>query len=251
MCTLIMLRRPDHAWPVIVAANRDEMADRPWRPPARHWPDRPEVLGGLDVLAGGSWLALNDHGLVAAILNRVNSLGPQDGRRSRGELVLEALDHADAAEAAEALSAIEPRSYRPFNLVIADNAGAYWLRHADPTGILPIDAIRLPDGLSMIAAGDLDDLRSPRIARYRPRFLAAAPPDPDREDWADWQTLLDDPAADGAEPAAAMNFATGRGFATLASSLIALPAVGRSGVRPVFRFAARRPAATAWETVRA
>src|SRR5690348_7264848 len=125
MCTFVILRRPGHAWPVIIGANRDEMVDRPWQAPARHWPDRPEVVGGLDVLAGGSWLAVNEHGVTAGILNRTGTLGPQSGRRSRGELVLEALDHADAAEAADALAALEPRSYRPFNLVIADERDAF------------------------------------------------------------------------------------------------------------------------------
>ena len=97
MCSVIILRRPDAAWPLVLGANRDEMADRPWLPPARHWPDRPNVVAGLDELAGGTWLGLNDEGLVAAILNRPGTLGPEQGKRSRGELVLEALDHADAA----------------------------------------------------------------------------------------------------------------------------------------------------------
>ena len=42
MCTLVILRRPGHAWPLILGANRDEMKDRPWSPPGRHWPDRPD-----------------------------------------------------------------------------------------------------------------------------------------------------------------------------------------------------------------
>ena len=100
MCTVVVLRRPADSWPLILAANRDEMRDRPWHPPGRHWPDRPEVVAGRDALAGGSWLGLNDQGVVAGVLNRYGSLGPQDGMRSRGELVLEALDHADAARAA-------------------------------------------------------------------------------------------------------------------------------------------------------
>src|SRR6476659_3255713 len=71
MCTLVILRRPGHRWPVLIGANRDEMIDRPWEPPGRHWPDRPEVVAGLDRLAGGSWLGpavatlLFDH--VAAV----------------------------------------------------------------------------------------------------------------------------------------------------------------------------------------
>ena len=38
MCTLVILRRPGHDWPVVIAANRDEMIDRPWRGPGRHCP---------------------------------------------------------------------------------------------------------------------------------------------------------------------------------------------------------------------
>src|SRR5277367_5504997 len=101
-----MLRRPGHDWPVIIGANRDEMLDRPAQAPARHWPDRPEVIAGRDMLAGGTWLGLSDFGVAAGILNRVGSLGPAPGQRSRGELVLEALDHADAPAAAKALAGI-------------------------------------------------------------------------------------------------------------------------------------------------
>jgi uncharacterized protein with NRDE domain len=83
MCTVVILRRPGHAWPLLLAANRDEMKDRPWQPPARHWPDRPQVVAGLDELAGGTWLGLNDDGLAAGVLNRRGSLGPELDMRSR------------------------------------------------------------------------------------------------------------------------------------------------------------------------
>src|SRR5271155_5180323 len=131
MCTLVILRRPEHVWPVIIGANRDEMIGRPAAPPARHWPDRPEVIAGLDRLAAGSWLGINDWGVAAAVLNRHGSLGPAAGRRSRGELVLEALGHADATDAAMALSHLDPDAYRTFNLIVADNRDGFWLRHAD------------------------------------------------------------------------------------------------------------------------
>ena len=49
MCTLVVLRRPDAAWPLLIAANRDELRSRPSRPPGRHWPDRQHVRGGLDL----------------------------------------------------------------------------------------------------------------------------------------------------------------------------------------------------------
>jgi hypothetical protein len=250
MCTFVILRRPGHDWPVIIAANRDEMVDRPWLPPARHWPDRAETVGGLDVLAGGSWLAVNDHGVAAGMLNRIGSLGPQAGRRSRGELVLEALDHADAAAAAEALAALEPRSYRPFNLILADNRDAFWLRHADPTGTMPLTVTPLPAGVSMITSGDLNDDEAARIRTYLPRFREAPPPDPGTGDWRVWETLLGSELGTApAEPRDAMNFATDSGFATVSSALIAVPAIGRRGVRPVFRFAARRPEPGPWRDI--
>src|SRR6266852_2729393 len=131
MCTLVILRRPEHRWPVLIGANRDEMIDRASQPPGRHWPDRPELVAGLDLLAGGAWLGVNDWGVAAAVLNRQGSLGPAPGMRSRGELVLEALDHADAVAAAEALSHLDPSAYRSFNLVVADNRDGFWLRHSD------------------------------------------------------------------------------------------------------------------------
>lgn len=251
MCTLVILRRPGDPWPLILGANRDEMLGRPWRAPARHWPDRPEVVAGLDELAGGSWLAINDHGVVAAILNRTGSLGPQAGRRSRGELVLEALDHADAGAAAAALATIEPRSYRPFNLVVADDRDAFWLRHADPTGVLPLAVRPLPEGVSMIASGDLDDPDHPRLAAYLPRFRAAPPPDPDAGDWRAWESLLaGTETAPAAGPTGAMSFALESGFATMSSALIALPDAGLPPPRRiVFRFAALRPRMEAWREV--
>jgi hypothetical protein len=244
MCTLVILRRPEHDWPIIIGANRDEMIDRPAKPPGRHWPDRAEAVAGLDLLAGGSWLGLNDWGVAAAVLNRQGSLGPAAGLRSRGELVLEALDHADAVDAAAALVHLDPASYRSFNLIVADNRDAFWLRHA---GAGRIEAHPVPDGLSLIAAGDIDELTTPRLALARPRFLAAPPPDPEAGDWAAWEALLsDDRPPDGMPPEAALRFCTGRGFATVSSALIALPAAPTPERWPVFRHAGWLPEPLPW-----
>ena len=251
MCTLAILRRPDHDWPVIIGANRDEMIDRPADPPDRHWPDRAEVVAGRDRLAGGSWLGLNDWGVAAAVLNRHGSLGPADGLRSRGELVLEALDHADAVAAARALGDLDPAAYRSFNLIVAANRDAFWLRHAE-TGRIEVRPIK--DGLSLIAAGEIDDLRTPRLALAKPRFRAAPPPDPDRDDWTAWQNILGDdtiPAAapPGAPAEAALRFRTERGYGTVSSALIALTAVATPERRPAFRFAQWLPEETPWRYV--
>ena len=246
MCTVIILRRPDHPWPVIIGANRDEMIDRPAAAPGRHWPDRPQVVAGLDRTAGGSWLGLNDDGVVAAILNRRASLGPAPDKRSRGELVLEALDHADAVSAAEALAELNPGAYRSFNMVVADNRDAYWLRNLGQPETRVIEVQPLPEGLSMLTAYDRNAVDSPRIARHLPAFQAAPPPNPDPDDpaggdWAAWQDILAR-SAPGSE--AAMTVEHGR-FQTVSSSLLALPAPtdnpSEPPPRPVWLFAPGRP----------
>lgn len=221
MCTVILLRRPDHAWPLLLAANRDELASRPADSPARHWPDRADVVAGRDRLAGGSWLGLNDYGLLVAVLNRAGTLGPESGKRSRGELVLEALDHAEAGEAATALAALDPRAYRPFNLIIADASQAFWLRHAGDDSVVtrPIGP-----GLVMLTARELDDPASPRIRRYRPLFDQAPAPDPERGDWSDWQLLLASRVSATDDPSDAMCIVTEGEYGTRSSSLVALPA---------------------------
>lgn len=247
MCTLVLLRRPDASWPLLIAANRDEMAGRDSAPPARHWPDRPETIAGLDRMGGGSWLGLNDRGLMAAVMNRTGTLGPEAGKRSRGELVLETLDHAEADAAAGALADLDPHAYRPFNLAIADPRRAYWLRHG---GDGEIRVHPIPVGLHMLCATELDDPGHPRIARYLPRFLAAAVPQPQTDTWEDWRRLLasteTDPTAD---PESAMVVARADGFATRSSALIALPAYPSPACPPRWLHADGRPDRVAFRPV--
>jgi Transport and Golgi organisation 2 len=250
MCTVVILRRKSHRWPVLIAANRDEMLDRPWSPPGRHWPDRPDVVAGRDELAGGTWLGMNAEGMVAAVMNRPGSLGPAADKRSRGELVLEALDHAAADDAAEALSQIDPQAYRPFNLIVADAQAAVWLRSDPDAGPDRVEAFALPEGLSMLTAHDRNDLHSDRIRTYLPRFEAASVPDPDTGDWSGWERLLAsrEMGEVGGEPSA-MNIVTDFGFGTVSSALIALPAPEADDARPIWRFAAGRPDEAPFEAV--
>lgn len=242
VCTLVLLRRPGHRWPLLLAGNRDEMADRPWLPPARHWPDRPRVTGGLDLLAGGTWAGVNDDGVVAVILNRAGTLGPDPRRRSRGTLVLQALDHPRARDAAARLAGLDSDAYRPFNLVIADARDAYWLRGDGRR----VDLLPVADGLHMLTAYELNDATDPRIRRWLPRFRAAPAADPETGDWSTWESLLAcrDHAADES-PRAAMCFALANGFGTVSSLLVALPASG--GAR--WRFAAGAPDREPFRTV--
>jgi hypothetical protein len=220
LCTVVLSIGSSRDWPLLLAANRDEKLDRHALPPAYHWPDQPDVLGGLDVLAGGTWLAINGHGVVAAVLNRSGTLGPAPGKRSRGALPLIALRHANAQSAATALAKFDGRLWRSFNLVVADAHGAFCIRG---TGKTQTQIDRMTNGVHMITAHDPNDLASPRIARNLPLFQEAHPPNP--PDWGTWPALI----SDGAPPLeSAINVPVSSGFGTVSSALVALSVKYRS-----------------------
>lgn len=236
MCTLILHFDPDAEWPLLVAGNRDEMRDRSWRAPARHWPDRPEVVAGLDELAGGSWFGVTQHGVVASILNREGTLGPSDEHRSRGELVLEALDHGSASAAADALAELEPSAYKGFNLIVADPQVAYWVVN-DPSRSPALQVHEIPPGSHMIAARDLNDESTPRLERWLGHFQQAAIPKPEEGLWQDWQNLLARRDHPEDEPFAAMNVEYMGRYGTVCSQLLAVPRYPGYPHRPRFLFA--------------
>lgn len=231
MCTLVLLARPEHPWPVIVGANRDELFTRPWRPPGRHWTEHPSVRGGLDLQGMGTWLALSDASVLALLLNRPTPDPFAAGLRSRGELPLLALEHGSAAAAADVIMSLDPTEWKPFNLVVADQHGAIWIR-----GETTMTRHRFPDGLSLLANNDLNASSQARIRTNRPLFQKAPAPQPERDAWSNWPGLLGRTPTGNEEPDAGMVVRmNARGFGTVSSSLLAIPA--DPGIRPIWRFA--------------
>jgi Transport and Golgi organisation 2 len=237
VCTVVVLIRPGHAWPVALVANRDERLDRPWESPAAWWPSQPDVIAGRDRLAGGTWMGVNRQGVMAAVLNRQGSLGPAPGKRSRGELPLIALAERTAPAAARTIEALDAGQWRGFNLVLADAAGAVFVRGL---GYGRPQVWALPAGVSMVTAHDPNDLDSPRVARHLPRFIAAPPPDPG--DWSGWRAILADRSGSAGEQ---INVEPRAGYGTSCSSFVAWPAHGA----PIWLFAAGPPDQAAFEPV--
>ncbi|MGH7154895.1 MAG: NRDE family protein [Acetobacteraceae bacterium] len=235
---MVVLIRPEHTWPVMLAANRDERLDRPWDSPAHWWPERPGIVAGRDRTAGGTWMGVNRHGVVAAVLNRPGSLGPAPGKRSRGELPLLALDHASAEQAAAAISALDAGAWRSFNMVVADRFRAVFIRgfgrgHPESSVLRP--------SVHIITAHDPDDPESPRVALHLPRFGAATPPDVD--DWHAWRAILSDRSG---SPAEQINVVPRGGFGTVCSACLAIPCNGP----PAWLFAAGPPDSTRFTKVK-
>jgi uncharacterized protein with NRDE domain len=121
-------------WPLVLAANRDERRDRPARP-LDWWQDRPDVVGGRDAQAGGTWLAARRDGRIATVLNDAR-ITPPPGAPSRGQLVAEALDASDAATAAAAIHA-RREVYAGFHLLVGEpGSGWYCGTHAEQPRLL-------------------------------------------------------------------------------------------------------------------
>ncbi len=124
MCLIAFAIAVDPAFPLFIAANRDEFLDRPTAPLHR-WclPNGMEVVGGRDLRDGGTWLGLNGSGRVAMLTN-VRDAQPQPATRSRGELTHRWL--AGDVSWADLLEGLRPADYGGFNLVVGDVAGGGW-----------------------------------------------------------------------------------------------------------------------------
>jgi uncharacterized protein with NRDE domain len=138
MCTLIVLHRCVPGFPLVVAANRDEFADRPAEGPALRQTPTGAIAAPRDARAGGTWLGINASGVFAAVTNR-RCEEPDPSRRSRGLLVMDALEASRAAEAAERLEDLKSGLHNPFNLFVADASAAFVVTYEDAPRCLPLD----------------------------------------------------------------------------------------------------------------
>jgi Transport and Golgi organisation 2 len=119
VCTVVVSLAPGERVPLRLLGIRDELTNRPWRPPAPHWPGS-HLIGGIDEQGGGTWLAVHpDIPRVACLLNGRGQAADPARRRSRGDLPLRAAAEGPGfldrlADDPDALAA-----YDPFHLICA------------------------------------------------------------------------------------------------------------------------------------
>jgi hypothetical protein len=228
MCTVVLSFEPAERVPLLLLGVRDELTDREWLPPARHWPGSP-LIGGIDKQAGGTWLAVQpDVPRVSCLLNGRGVLADPARRRTRGELPLRAA--ADGAGALKEL-ADDPdalAAYDPFHLVCAD-AGSARLLSWD--GEHPAARELGPGTHVLTNAGHAypDPVTDPKAAHFGPLFAAARPSGepglPAVRAWGDWLTLA---AGDGLDPSdpraiiAGRNLPDGRVWGSTSVTLVGL-----------------------------
>ncbi len=161
MCTLVLLRRVVEGYPLVLLMNRDEAYERPSQPPVLSKNDR-SMVAPEDRRAGGTWIGVNDMGLVVAISNRHE--GEFDStRRSRGLLCREALKQSSALEVKDLVEEeLAQVQYNPFNLIYADRGRAFATHHGEETKTLELEG-----DVHILANLDVDDESQPRVQRAK------------------------------------------------------------------------------------
>ena len=140
MCLIVCAWRASAAFPLVVAANRDEFYQRPTAPLAV-WEGAVGMAAGRDLQAGGTWLGYTGDGRFAAVTN-YRSGGGHDARpKSRGWLVSGFLEGQHLPQNYGAGVAENAASYGPFNLLLADRSDLVYV--AGVTG----EQRRLPPGV--------------------------------------------------------------------------------------------------------
>ena len=128
MCLVLIAYRVHPAYPLVIAANRDEYFQRPTRA-AGFWDDHPGVLAGRDLEKGGTWLGIDIRGRVAAVTNyrEPPQRRPGTGDLSRGFLVRDYLTGTGAVRDYLGLVARNLHRYDGFNLFAGDQRSLFFL----------------------------------------------------------------------------------------------------------------------------
>lgn len=119
MCILFLAYRTHPDYPLILAANRDEMYARPTKA-AHFWEDDENILAGRDLKRGGTWLGITKTGRFAALTNYRNPKENQENKRSRGHIVKNFL-MSDSTPYEYLLSLQQERKqYSGFNVIVGN-----------------------------------------------------------------------------------------------------------------------------------
>jgi uncharacterized protein with NRDE domain len=167
MCLVVLAHRMHPHYRLVVAANRDEFHARDsaalgW------WSDRPGILAGRDLVAGGTWFGVADNGRFAVVTNfREFERSVGADAPSRGGLVPGFL--SDTRAAADHLAAIGPDAarYAGYSL-LADDGTSLWYASNRGTG----DRTELGPGVYGLANDRLDQ-PWPKVVASRARLERA------------------------------------------------------------------------------
>ncbi len=157
MCILAIQYQLAPDSPILIAANREEYYDRNAQPPSIQ-SGKPRILCGIDQQAGGTWLGVNQNGMLVGTCNR-SKLIPPVAPQSRGVLCRELLRCGSARQGVDhAMEELSSSKYDGANFIIADSESAWAVHGGDE-----VNATELNEGLSIISNADVNDRRDARV----------------------------------------------------------------------------------------
>ena len=125
MCVLLFALNQHSQYPFVMAANRDELYDRPSRA-ARFWEEFPQLLAGQDLNAYGTWLGVTRSGRFAAVTNHYGAPVADPTKKSRGTLVCDFLTGDQSIEEYSAILMHTADQFNGYGIVFGDTSSVHY-----------------------------------------------------------------------------------------------------------------------------
>jgi len=137
VCFLVLAHGNHPAFPLVLAANRDEFFARAAQP-AHFWSSHPDLLAGRDGQEGGTWMGITRAGRFAALTNFRDPANQLPAAPSRGRLVLDFLTGSGDRKAHLDYLRREGARFNPFNLLFGRVGELYWYSNRAPGDACPL-----------------------------------------------------------------------------------------------------------------
>jgi uncharacterized protein with NRDE domain len=132
MCLVVAAVQSSAHYSLLFAANRDERHAR-----ASAYADwwQPDIFGGRDLVAGGSWLGVDRRGRLAAVTNYRDNPATE-AQRSRGALVADFLAGSMTSTAFGERLQRDGGEYGPFSLLLFERGALHYFSNRAPAAQL-------------------------------------------------------------------------------------------------------------------
>lgn len=224
MCLLSIAWQCSVDYPFVFAGNRDEYHARA-SAPADWWRDDGDVLGGRDLVAGGSWLGINRDGRFAVVTNRPEMPAPQQDALSRGGLVAEQLSGQADQQKLQLRLAENSERYGGFSLLAGNIAKGALHCYSGGQGSAGLDTAFVDRGIFGLSNTALDN-PWPKLTWLNDELGAQAfKPDPSRL----FSLLLREEPVPGAvtDGVSSRPFIVGEGYGTRSATVVIVDRTGR------------------------
>jgi uncharacterized protein with NRDE domain len=140
MCLIFLSVKQHPTYKLIISANRDEFYQRKTAP-AHFWEDMPHIVGGRDLEASGTWMAMSRNGKISMVTNYRDLKNLKDVAPSRGQLVSDFLANGDKPDQYLEKISKNANAYNGFNLIVGNPDELYYFSNYKN------DIEKIPSGL--------------------------------------------------------------------------------------------------------